>query len=116
MDEGIRSIPLPERIEEEAGDSIVRVKTEKLDLPLTRTTAGRIATIRGSVIDVVFPRDLPGLHEALKVTNEDGRDLILEVEQIFGPETVRAIALGNTEGLTRGVAVERTGQGIHVPV
>jgi F-type H+-transporting ATPase subunit beta len=73
-------------------------------------------TIRGSVLELAFPHNLPSLHEALKVTDTAGRTLILEVEQILGPETVRAIALGHTDGLARGLAVIRTGTTIHVPV
>jgi F-type H+-transporting ATPase subunit beta len=42
--------------------------------------------------------------------------LVLEVEQILGPETVRTIALGQTQGLARGLTIEGTGQSIHVPV
>jgi F-type H+-transporting ATPase subunit beta len=76
---------------------------------------GRILNVRGSVIDVAFPGELPQLNEALRVAN--GRsELILEVQQILEPRRVRAIALGQTDGLIRGLAVERTGGGIHVPV
>ena len=53
-------------------------------LPVAATAKGRVLSIRGSVIDVVFAGDLPGLHEALKVAN--GRQsLILEVEQLLAP-------------------------------
>jgi F-type H+-transporting ATPase subunit beta len=76
---------------------------------------GRILAVRGSVIDVAFVGELPGLFEALTVTT-GARTLILEVEQLLGRKTVRTIALGNTDGLARGLAVERTGRGIHVPV
>jgi F-type H+-transporting ATPase subunit beta len=83
--------------------------------PTAARARGRIASIHGSVINVEFPGGLPGLHEALLVTN-GGQTLVLEVEQILGPETVRAIALGNTDGLARGLSVESTAQGIRVPV
>lgn len=76
---------------------------------------GRILIVRGSVIDVTFPGELPYLNEALKVV--DGcRTLILEVQQLQEPRRVRTIALGETNGLTRGLAVERTGSVINVPV
>jgi F-type H+-transporting ATPase subunit beta len=77
--------------------------------------AGKILSIRGSVIDVVFAGQVPGLHEALLVADEHHQS-ILEVEQLLSKKTVRAIALGTTEGLARGLRVERTGQGIHIPV
>ena len=76
---------------------------------------GQISSILGSVIMVTFPEGLPGLHEALKVT--DGQRVVfLEVEHILGPNAVRTIALGPVIGLSRGLAVERTGAPIHVPV
>src|SRR4051812_40361176 len=76
---------------------------------------GRVLSVRSSVVDVAFPGELPGLHEALVVA--DGRRaLVLEVEQLQGRRVVRTVALGNTEGLARGLAVERTGRCVHVPV
>src|SRR5262249_16200315 len=83
--------------------------------PTATRARGRIVTIHGSVINVEFPRALPGLHEALLVTN-GGQTLVLEVEQILGPEMIRAIALGNTDGLARGLSVESTARSIRVPV
>lgn len=77
---------------------------------------GRILAIRGPVIDVAFPQgELPGLYEALKVAEGD-RQIILEVQQLPNGKSVRTIALGNTEGLARGLAVKRTGRPVHVPV
>jgi len=72
-------------------------------------------SIRGSVIDVEFSGEMPGLQEALTVKN-GCHNVVLEVAQILGPEMIRAIALGHTDGLARGLSVERTGRGIHVPV
>lgn len=76
---------------------------------------GRVLSILGSVIDVAFHGKLPGLHEALLIS-DGGRSLVLEVEQLLGPEKIRAIALGHTNGLARGLAVQRTGQTVDVPV
>jgi F-type H+-transporting ATPase subunit beta len=92
------------------------VTNAKVEQPLLQAARGRVASVRGSVIDVAFRRGLPGLHEALKVMDGPDRGLVLEVEQILGPETVRAIALGHTEGLARGSEIERTGRTVHVPV
>jgi F0F1-type ATP synthase alpha subunit len=83
--------------------------------PAATDAPGRILSIRGSVIDVAFPGTLPHLNEALRVL--DGRrTLILEVQQILGPRTVRTMALGRTDALARGVPVERTGGVVRVPV
>src|SRR6185312_16272748 len=75
---------------------------------------GRITQIIGAVVDVEFPRgSIPGIYEALKLTD---RDLTLEVQQELGDGVVRTIAMGVTEGLQRGLAVEATGAPITVPV
>jgi F-type H+-transporting ATPase subunit beta len=72
--------------------------------------------VRGPVIDVGFPSsDIPGLYEVLKSAHGHP-DLILEVQQLLGERVVRTIALGHADGLARGVAIERTGQYVQVPV
>ncbi|MCB1700256.1 MAG: F0F1 ATP synthase subunit beta [Pseudomonadales bacterium] len=77
-------------------------------------SSGRIVQIIGAVIDVEFPRDIvPKVYDALKVTE---RDLTLEVQQQLGDGVVRTIAMGSSEGVSRGLAVENTGDPISVPV
>src|SRR5690606_30662807 len=77
-------------------------------------SSGRIVQIIGAVIDVEFPRDaVPKVYDALKVT---GKDLTLEVQQQLGDGIVRAIAMGPSEGLSRGLAVENTNNPVSVPV
>ncbi len=77
---------------------------------------GRIAAIRGVVIDVEFPDgELPGIYEALEIQAE-GQPLILEVQQHLGNNVVRTVAMGATEGLRRGTAVQASGAPIMVPV
>ena len=76
--------------------------------------SGRIVQIIGAVIDVEFPRDsVPKVYDALKVSNVE---TILEVQQQLGDGVVRAIAMGSTEGLKRGLDVVNTGAAISVPV
>ncbi|MHB0775038.1 F0F1 ATP synthase subunit beta [Halomonas sp. WWR20] len=76
--------------------------------------SGRIVQIIGAVIDVEFPRDeVPKVYEALRVS-EAGT--VFEVQQQLGDGVVRAIAMGTTEGLKRGMIVEETGAPISVPV
>ena len=76
--------------------------------------SGRIVQIIGAVIDVEFPRDsVPKVYDALKVSNVE---TILEVQQQLGDGVVRAIAMGSTEGLKRGMDVTNTGAAISVPV
>jgi F-type H+-transporting ATPase subunit beta len=75
---------------------------------------GKITQIIGAVIDVEFPRDsIPKVYEALKLKDVD---LTLEVQQQLGDGVVRTIAMGASEGLKRGLAVETTGGPITVPV
>ena len=77
-------------------------------------SSGRIVQIIGAVIDVEFPRDVvPNIYDALKVT---GAETTLEVQQQLGDGVVRAIAMGSTEGLKRGLDVTNTGAAISVPV
>jgi F-type H+/Na+-transporting ATPase subunit beta len=83
-------------------------------VPIEAAT-GWIIAVHGPVIDVAFPGELPRLHDALRVAN-GGRALILEVQQLLERKRVRTVALGNTDGLARGLAVEQTGRGVHVPV
>ena len=75
---------------------------------------GKIVQIIGAVVDVEFPRDaIPHIYDALKLVDVD---LTLEVQQQLGDGIVRAIAMGATDGLKRGYAVENTGAPITVPV
>ena len=77
-------------------------------------SSGRIVQIIGAVIDVEFARDgVPQVYDALTV---DDRDITLEVQQQLGDGVVRTIALGSTEGLSRGLSVQDTGAPVSVPV
>ncbi len=77
-------------------------------------SSGRIVQIIGAVVDVEFPRDtIPKVYDALHVTKTG---LTLEVQQQLGDGVVRAIAMGQTEGVSRGLDVENTGAPISVPV
>ena len=77
-------------------------------------SSGNIVQIIGAVVDVEFPRDaMPKVYDALNVTDVD---LTLEVQQQLGDGVVRAIAMGTTDGLKRGLSVGNTGSPIAVPV
>ncbi len=77
-------------------------------------SSGRIVQIIGAVIDVEFGRDgVPSVYDALEVSNTD---IVLEVQQQLGDGVVRTIALGSTEGLSRGLEVTDTGAPVSVPV
>ena len=84
-------------------------------------TEGYISQIIGPVIDVRFPdlgeeRMLPGIHEAMTIRRQDGRELVVEVQQHIGENTVRAIAMDTTDGLQRHMKVTACGRSISMPV
>ncbi|MDO5611145.1 MAG: F0F1 ATP synthase subunit beta [Pseudomonadota bacterium] len=75
---------------------------------------GKIVQIIGAVVDVEFPREsVPKVYDALKVQNTE---VTLEVQQQLGDGVVRAIALGSTDGLKRGLVADNTNRAIAVPV
>ncbi|MCL0028728.1 F0F1 ATP synthase subunit beta [Dehalococcoidia bacterium] len=77
---------------------------------------GKVTQVIGTVVDVEFPPNaMPSIFNALN-TQINGQRLVLEVEQHVGNSLVRCLALGPTEGLKRGLAVEDTGHPISVPV
>ena len=77
-------------------------------------SSGRIVEIIGAVIDVEFEREnVPQVYDALTV---DDTEITLEVQQQLGDGVVRTIALGSTEGLSRGLVVQDTGAPVSVPV
>ena len=82
---------------------------------------GKITQVMGAVVDVEFENsDLPPIYNALQVTNPTISDnewnLILEVAQHLGENTVRCVAMDSAEGLIRGIPVRDTGDVITVPV
>ena len=77
---------------------------------------GTISQVVGAVVDCAFPKDdLPPLFSALTTTFND-QELTLEVQQHLDGGMVRAVAMGSTEGLSRGLSVKNTGKPISVPV
>ena len=77
-------------------------------------SSGKVVQIIGAVVDVKFPAEaLPKVYDAMTLAD---RDLTLEVQQQLGDGIVRAIAMGSSEGLTRGLEVHSTGGPIEVPV
>ena len=82
---------------------------------------GTITQVLGAVVDVEFANSsLPPIYNALKISNpaisDDKWNLIVEVAQHLGENTVRCIAMDTTEGLVRGMEAMDTGDGITVPV
>ncbi|GLT13316.1 F0F1 ATP synthase subunit beta [Vibrio algivorus] len=77
---------------------------------------GKIVQIIGAVVDVEFPQDsVPRVYDALNVVDAKER-LVLEVQQQLGGGVIRAIVMGSSDGLRRGLEVVNTGAPISVPV
>ena len=83
---------------------------------------GQISQIIGPVIDVYFDtkgleaeKVLPKIHDALQIKRQDGRTLIVEVQQHIGEDTVRCVAMDNTDGLQRGLPAVSMGSPIQMP-
>ena len=83
---------------------------------------GHISQIIGPVVDVHFDLikesegQLPSIYEALNIIRPNGKNLIVEVQQHIGEDTVRTIAMDSTDGLSRGLEVYCTGRPITMPV
>ena len=82
---------------------------------------GKITQVLGAVVDIEFSdSSLPPIYNALKVSNPAISDqqwnLVVEVAQHLGENTVRCIAMDTTDGLVRGMDAMDTGAGITVPV
>ena len=83
---------------------------------------GSIQSVRGPVVDFEFNQgDLPEIYDAVYVdvdndANTENRREVFEVEQQLGESIVRAVAMGSTDGLTRGMRAISQGQPITVPV
>ena len=79
-------------------------------------TVGHVVQIIGTVVDVEFPADgLPGIYSAVNVQVND-QNLVMEVQQHLGNNWVRCLAMGATEGLSRGTEAVDQGEPISVPV
>jgi F-type H+-transporting ATPase subunit beta len=79
---------------------------------------GVVSQILGGVVDVAFPpgSDLPEIYDAIRVPRDGQDDLILEVQQHLGGNSVRCVAMDATDGLQRHVPAYGTGAPILVPV
>ena len=69
---------------------------------------GKVVQVIGPVVDVRFEgaSSLPNIYDALHITREDGSTLVLETQQLIGEDSVRAISMDSTDGLSRGAVVE----------
>ena len=79
---------------------------------------GKVSQIIGPVVDVVFnnnENELPNIYDSLEITRSNGSKLVLECQQHIGEDTVRAIAMETTDGISRGVDVLATGAPIKMP-
>jgi F-type H+/Na+-transporting ATPase subunit beta len=83
---------------------------------IRKENVGIILRVAGPVVDVYFERATPKVNEALIVKIPGKKELILEVAFLMGDNEVKTLALGSTDGLSRGMKVQRTNAPIKVPV
>lgn len=77
---------------------------------------GKIIQVIGPVVDVEFEGSLPRIYDALEIKFNEKEKLVLETHQHTGGNKVRAVAMGSTDGLKRGMEVVDTQKAISVPV
>jgi F-type H+-transporting ATPase subunit beta len=83
---------------------------------MAKGSIGHVMQVMGPVVDVEFaPEELPEIYHALEI-QQDGKRLVLEVQQHLGDAWVRAVAMDTTDGLRRGTRTLDTGAPIVVPV
>ena len=79
---------------------------------------GKVKQVIGVVVDIEFESgNLPEIYNAVKIVDRaKDIDLVLEVEQHLGANTVKCVALGSTDGVKRGMKAVDTGSPVTVPV
>jgi F-type H+-transporting ATPase subunit beta len=83
---------------------------------MSKIQTGIIIGIQGPVVSVRFEEQTPLVHEALEIELSNKGKLVLETALIIGDHEVKALAMGSTDGLSRGMEVKRTLNPIMVPV
>merc|ERR1711971_683108 len=95
----------------------LKKKKKKNKMVKTNLNKGFVNQIIGPVLDITFPgENLPPIYSAIKIELEDGSSTIVEVQQLLGDNTVRAVAMRSTDGLKRNAEVFDLGAPISVPV
>jgi len=83
---------------------------------------GHISQIIGPVVDVFFDLKgneevkLPAIYDALSIDRGNGKELIVEIQQHIGENTVRTVAMDSTDGLRRGLKAVALGRAISMPI
>ena len=102
------------------GSTTCPAKKNSMSTATESGVVGKVSQVIGSTFDAEFPEgQLPEIYNALEIKSEHkgvSIDLIGEVQQHLGGGRVRAIALGSTDGMMRGMDVVDTGKPVSVPV
>ena len=77
---------------------------------------GRVAAIRGAVVDLVFEHGPPPIDDAVEIVDADGRTVVAEIQAQLDAVSARAIALEPTTGLRRGDRARRVGGPVTIKV
>jgi F-type H+-transporting ATPase subunit beta len=87
---------------------------EVLASMVEQVNTGTVVSIRGSVVDALFPAHLPAIFHVLRAG--DDKDIVIEVNTHLNEHMIRGIALTPTQGLARGSEILDTGRSLEVPV
>ncbi len=94
---------------------MAKTQSTKSTKEVKKVSEGSIIRIQGPVVDIYFADNMPNVNEALLIRLPNKEILTLEVAFLISDTEVKALSLGPTEGLVRGMKVERTGAPITVP-
>lgn len=84
---------------------------------MAEQNTGKITQVIGAVLDIRFDQGvLPEINDAVEIRRKDGSKLVAETAQHLGDDIIRCIAMGETDGLVRGMEAIATGGPITVPV
>ncbi|MCC6168401.1 MAG: F0F1 ATP synthase subunit beta [Caldilineaceae bacterium] len=84
---------------------------------MAKELVGSVLSVIGPVVDFLFPDgELPEIYDAVTVVGEDGKEQVFEIAQQLGNNVVRAVSMGSTDGLRRGMRAASSGTPITVPV
>lgn len=98
-----------------ATETTLKARLDRVEEMKSGVANGKVIKVIGAVVDVHFPDRLPDILNAL-VCKNSYKELVLEVVQHIGENSVRTIAMDSTEGIRRGIEVVDTGSPIRVPV
>lgn len=104
------------KTKEEQLDKVKEEPKVTADSPKSKHPSGKVVGVKGAVIDVQFPRELPNIYNSLEIYLDDGTKLVLEVFEHLPNSTARCLAMGPTYNVYLGMKVIDTGDVLQIGV